>query len=213
MPTHALRAGSGFDIEAALVYMGWCLVHGPCPVREAIGRCDALARQAAGQRTAELSLLGCRAVLIAMTGDHARARETMATARNGLAQHGLSEIARIDTVPAPCDAEWVIKRHTARALLSARRSDHACALEDARPGVAAACTTELVLFHADAHRTLSTVLEAGGDSEGAAAAAQSAALHEAKGNTVAAAEARGQLQSLRAANRRGRGSRRRPRSA
>ena len=280
MLTHALRAGSGFDIAAALVYTGWCLVHGPCPVREAIGRSDALARQAAGQRTAELSLLGCSAVLIAMTGDHARARETMAKARKGLAQHGLSEIAahlarldalartlagdpagseraileakalvartgdrwslstvyadhahaalarghgpraaravaRIDTVPAPCDAEWVIKRHTARALLSARAGDHACALEEARAGVAAACKTELVLIHADAHRTLSTVLEAGGgDAEGAAAAAQSAlALHEAKGNTVAAAEARGQLQSLQAANRRGRGSRRRPRSA
>jgi hypothetical protein len=26
-------------------------------------------------------------------------------------------------VPAPCDPQWVIKRHTARALLAAQRGD------------------------------------------------------------------------------------------
>ena len=68
MLAHARRAGSGFDAATALSYLGWDLVEGPWPVPEAIARCDALARDVAGQRAAELSLLGCRAALLAMTG-------------------------------------------------------------------------------------------------------------------------------------------------
>ena len=43
MLTHARRVGSGFDAATALAYLGWNLVEGPCPVPEAIARCDAFA--------------------------------------------------------------------------------------------------------------------------------------------------------------------------
>ena len=53
-----------------------------------------------------------------------------------LAQGRLPEaadaVARIETAPAPCDAEWVIKRHTARALLAAQAGEPERGLEDAR---------------------------------------------------------------------------------
>ena len=45
MLDHARRAGSGFDVATALVFMAWGLVEGPWPAPEAIARCDALARR------------------------------------------------------------------------------------------------------------------------------------------------------------------------
>ena len=93
MLTHARRAGSGFDAAVALSYLGWDLVEGPWPVPEAIARCDALAREAAGQRAAEFSLLGCRAALLAMTGEYDEARGSMARARTALAELHLREMA------------------------------------------------------------------------------------------------------------------------
>ena len=86
MLAHARRAGSGFDAATALSYLGWDLVEGPCPVPEAIARCDALARDVAGQRAAELSLLGCRAALLAMTDGYDEQRGDMARARVALAE-------------------------------------------------------------------------------------------------------------------------------
>jgi DNA-binding SARP family transcriptional activator/tetratricopeptide (TPR) repeat protein len=256
MLTHARRAGSGFDAATALSYLGWDLVEGPCPVPEAIARCDALAREAAGQRAAELSLLGCRAALEAMTGGYAEARGSMARARVGLAELHLREMAaylahldvfaellagdpvaaeraaldaeaivsesgdrwflstvypdlahailaqgrhedaaevveRIETVPAPCDRQWVIKRHTARALVASWRGDRDEGLREARAAVAAAEGTAMVVFLANAYRTLAEVLLAAGrDQEAATAAGRALALDQAKGNTVAAAATR-----------------------
>ena len=43
-------------------------------------------------------------------------------------------VARINTLPTPCDGEWIIKRHTARALLAAQEGDHERGLADARGG-------------------------------------------------------------------------------
>ena len=90
---HARRAASGFDVATALTFMAWCLVEGPCPVPEAIARYDTLAHEAAGMRAAELTLLGCRAVLQAMTGHYDEARAAMAEARAGLAELQLRGIA------------------------------------------------------------------------------------------------------------------------
>ena len=262
MLAHARAAGSGFDAATALAFMGWSLVEGPWPAPDAIERCDALAPEAAGQRAAELTLLGCRAVLVAMTGGYEEARSSMARARAGLAELQLGEmtaylahldviaetlagdpaaaeravldaeaivskagdrrflsivhvdrahtilaqgrhadaaeaVERIETVQAPCDAEWVIKRHAARALVAAHAGDHERGLEEARAAVAVADPTSLVVYSASAYRTLAGVLQAGGKPDEAATAARHAlALDEAKGNTVAAAATRRQLASL-----------------
>ena len=263
MLAHARRAGSGFDAATALSYLGWNLVEGPWPVPEAIARCDALAHEAAGQRAAELSLLGCRAALLAMTGDYDEARHSMARARTALAELHLREMAaylahldafaetlagdpaaaeralldteaivsesgdrwflstvyvdlahallaqgrhpdaaeaveRIETVPAPCDRQWVIKRHAARALVAAQSGTLERGLEEAHAAVAAAEGTGLIVFCANAYRTLAEVLLAASrDEEASTAAGRALALHQAKANTVAAAATRRRFTSLR----------------
>jgi tetratricopeptide (TPR) repeat protein len=262
MLAHARRAGSGFDVATALIFLAWGLVEGPWPAPVAIARCDALTIEAAGQRAAELNLRGCRAVLMAMTGEYDVARSSMAEARAGLAEMNLGVIAaylalleaiaetlagepgaaerairdaeasisesdsrwylsfiyvdlahailaqgrlpeaadavaRIDTMPAPCDAEWVIKRHTARALLAAQSGDHEGGLQDARAAVAAADATGLIICRANAHRTLAELLWATDRPREAAAAAQAAvSLDEAKANVVAAAATRERFSAL-----------------
>jgi DNA-binding SARP family transcriptional activator len=262
MLAHARRAGSGFDAATALAFMGWCLVEGPWPVPEAIARCDALAREAAGQRAAEFSLLGCRAALLAMTKGYDQARSSMARARTALAELHLREmaaylahldafaetlagypaaaeraildaeaivsesgdrrflstvyvdlahailaqgrhreateaVARIETVPAPCDPEWVIKRHTARALVAAQSGNLERGLEEARAAVAAAEGTGLIVFCADAYRTLAEVLRtANRNEEASTAAGRALALDQAKANAIAAAATRRRFASL-----------------
>ena len=73
---YARRAGSDFDAATALVFMAWCLVEGPWPAPEAIARCDELLRAMPSAR-GRLSLLGCRAVLMAMIGRYDEARADM----------------------------------------------------------------------------------------------------------------------------------------
>jgi len=203
-----------------------------------------------------LALLGCRAVLMAMTGDDA-ARADMAAARAGLAELQIGSIAvymalldavaeslagnpaaaeraaldaeaiasetgergllssfvavelahatlaqgrladavdalaRVDAFGAPCDVEWVVKRHVARALLAARSGAPERGLDDAEAAVARAEATSFVPLAARAQRTLAEVLAAGGRTDAAVTAAQRAlALDEAKGNVVAAAATR-----------------------
>jgi len=249
---HARAGSSGFDVATALTFMAWCLVEGPCPVPEAIARHEALAGEATGQRAAELTLVGCRAVVLAMVGRYGEARTQMAEASAGLAElqlrgialyvallEGLAEmlagdpgaaedavrgaeasalesgdrwyqalvhvevvhavlaqegrpdaadfVAQIDALAAPCDVEWVIKRHTARALLAMQEGEPERGLADARAAVAAAEPTRLILCRANAHRTLAELLWATGrDAEAAAAARRALELDEAKGNTVSA---------------------------
>jgi DNA-binding SARP family transcriptional activator len=257
MVTHARRVGSGFDVATGLIFMAWALVEGPWPTPQAIARCDALAAEAADQRAARLTLRGCRAVLMAMTGPYdPAARNSMAEARAGLAELQLGEmaaylalldavaetlagdpaaaeraaldaeaivaesgdrwylslihvdlahailaqgrfpdaadaVARIETLPAPCDVEWVIKRHTARALAAAHEGDPERGLEDAQAAVAATDATGLIVCSANANRTLAELLWATGRTDAAATAARRAlALDDAKANAVAAATTR-----------------------
>ena len=102
-----------------------------------------------------------------------------------LAQGRLPEaadaVARIETAPAPCDVEWVIKRLTARALLAAQAGEPEGGLDDARAAVAASDATGLILCRANAHRALAELLWATGQTDAAALAARRAlALDEAK---------------------------------
>ena len=112
-----------------------------------------------------------------------------------LAQGRLPEaadaVARIETEPAPCDTEWVIKRLTARALLAAQAGEPERGLEDAQAAVAASDATGLILCRANAHRTLAELLWATGQTDAAAPAARRAlALDESKANAAAAASTR-----------------------
>ena len=91
-------------------------------------------------------------------------------------------VARVEAVPAPCDLEWVVKRHRARAGLAAQRGDATGAVAEARIAVAATGSGGLLLVTAGAHATLADALRRAGDGAGAAAAASAAhALLAAKG--------------------------------
>ena len=106
-------------------------------------------------------------------------------------------IARIETLPAPCDVEWVIKRHTARALAAAQGGEPERGLDDAQAAVAATDATGLIVCSANAYRTLAELLWATGRSDAAATAARRAlALDEAKANAVAAATMRQRFSGL-----------------
>jgi DNA-binding SARP family transcriptional activator len=262
MLDHARTGGSGFDVATALTFMAWCLVEGPCPVPEAVALHDALERAAAGQRAAELTVVGCRAVLMAMLGRYDEARSQMAESSAGLAELQLRGIAlyvsllesvaemlagdpaaaedavrgaeasalesgdrwyqalvhvdlthavlaqedrldatdvvaRIETLAAPCDIEWTIKRHTARALIALRAGEAEAGLADAQAGVAAAETTTLALCRANAQRTLAELLWATGrDEEAAVAVTRALALDEAKGNRASAQSTRERFAAL-----------------
>src|SRR5262249_50102034 len=90
---HARRARSGSDIATALLFGAWCLIHGPCPVPEAIARFDAVGSEADDLRAVELTVIGCRAGLLATTGRFDDARVAMARATSGLAEMRLSAIS------------------------------------------------------------------------------------------------------------------------
>jgi hypothetical protein len=118
-----------------------------------------------------------------------------------IAQGRLDEAAaivrRIDTVPAPSDLEWLIKRHAARGKLAARQGHAENGVADARRAVELADTTDLLVFRADAYRDLAEVLLAvdrPGEAESAAATALE--LHEAKMNIAGASNARQFLQTI-----------------
>jgi DNA-binding SARP family transcriptional activator len=118
-----------------------------------------------------------------------------------LAQDRLADaaqaVAEMDARPIPADAEWVIRRHIARALLAARTGERERGLEDARAAVAVADRTALMMNRASAHRTLAELLAAAGDAHGAGQALRRAlTLYEAKANAVAAAATRAQLAEL-----------------
>jgi hypothetical protein len=95
--------------------------------------------------------------------------------------------------------EWLIKRHTARARLAARRSETERSLTEARRGVELAERTDLVVFCADAYHTLADVLlRARRAEEAKQAAERSLELCTAKENVAAASQVRRLLEALHA---------------
>jgi hypothetical protein len=120
-----------------------------------------------------------------------------------LAQDRLADaaaaIAELDARPIPCDVEWVIRRHMARALLAARTGEPERGVQDARAAIAAAQRTSLIVARADALRTQAELLTATGHTSAAADALRRAlSLYEAKAHTVAIASTRAQLAQLAA---------------
>ena len=87
---YARRAGSGFEIEAAVSYMAWALVINAVSVSDGIRECRRLEREVTG-RYAALSVRGFRAVLDAMAGRFELARGELATARGGIADLGFQQ--------------------------------------------------------------------------------------------------------------------------
>jgi DNA-binding SARP family transcriptional activator len=239
------RAGSDFDAALALMFSAWCFVEGPWPAADALARYAALASGGARGPTAALAAAGGHAILVALSGRNAEARDEMARARAGLGKRGLDRlaiylalldsvgeslagdaaaagravgdarallsgptdrwyeatlnveaaiavlaegrdataaVARVEAVPAPCDLEWVVKRHRARAGLAAQRGDAATAVAEARLAVAAAETGGLLLVTAGAHAALADALRGAGDATAATAAEAAAdAILAAKG--------------------------------
>jgi hypothetical protein len=106
-----------------------------------------------------------------------------------LADEAAAAVARIEELPSPNDAEWLIKRHAARGKLAAREGDAERALSEARAAVELADATEMFLYRADAARDLAEVARRVGAREDAARArAVALELYRAKGNHAAAAQ-------------------------
>jgi DNA-binding SARP family transcriptional activator len=118
-----------------------------------------------------------------------------------LAQDRLADaaatMAELDARPIACDAEWIIRCHTARALLAARTGEHELGLEHAHAAIAAAERTALIVFRADAHRAHAELLAATGDTSAAAEALRRALrLYEAKAHPLEVAATRAELARL-----------------
>jgi DNA-binding SARP family transcriptional activator len=116
----------------------------------------------------------------------------------------VATIAELDARPIPCDAEWVIRRHIARALVAARTGRPESGMDDARAAVTVAERTGFIGFRADAYSTYAELLAATGEAKAATQAlCRALALHEAKANAIAAAATRAQLAQLLAGARHG----------
>ena len=204
---HAALAGAGGP-TTAIVLRGGGAVLAALEGRHAEARADmaearaALAERGLDRLATYLALLDV--VVQTLAGDPAAAERAVEDARAtapsasdrwheamlnveaavALIEQGLdatAAVARVEAVPAPCDLEWVVKRHRVRAGLAARRDDAATAVAEARAAVAAAEGGSLLLATAAAFDDLATALRLAGDPAAAAAAAErAAALHAAK---------------------------------
>ena len=106
----------------------------------------------------------------------------------GQVEQAAAAVDAIDEIPAPNDPEWVIKRHTARALVAAHTGAFETAVSEADAATAAADATGMLLFRADAHHARAKTLRmAGNDSAAADAAREAIRLHHQKGNVATAA--------------------------
>ena len=138
--------------------------------------------------------IGDRWFLSAALVDHAHA--LLAQSRD---DDAAAAVEAIEAVPAPSDMEWLIKRHTARGTLAARRGEIEQGLTEARHAVELADSTDLIVFRADAYRILASVLlSAGRPREAREAAERSLELHEAKENVAGASLATGLLETIAA---------------
>jgi hypothetical protein len=79
------------DLDATVSVIAWALVVNRVPVAQARAECLELLTLVAGRRFAELGVRGFVAVLDAMAGDFARAREQLLRSREGLRELGLRQ--------------------------------------------------------------------------------------------------------------------------
>ncbi len=228
MLAYARRAGSEFDAATALVFMSWCLVEGPWPASEAIALCDELMEDA--ERAGRLSLIGCRAVVMAMIGRYDDARGEMEHARAGFAELrldlmaaylallvALAELLAGDPVAAEraCqDAEamvsgpgdrWyqaMVNVDLAQAVIAQGRTADAIAVVKRIDAVPAPCDIEWAIKR---HMARSWVMERSGDHPAAVAEARRAATAaELTSLLIVRADAQRRLaRALRAAGRTG----------
>lgn len=97
-------------------------------------------------------------------------------------------VARIETVPAPSDTEWVVRRATALARLASLQGDPEAAVARAREAVSRADPTQMLTLRTHAHCVLVEVLMRGGrQGDAATAAAAARALVDRKGDRASAA--------------------------
>ena len=137
--------------------------------------------------------IGDRWFLSAALVDHAHAILT-----DDRGDDATAAVEAIDTVLAPADMEWLIKRHTARARLAARQGHAEPGLLEARQAVELADRTDLIVFRADAYQVLaSLLLRTGRAREAEEAAERSLGLCEKKENAAAAARVRRFLEAVR----------------
>jgi ATP/maltotriose-dependent transcriptional regulator MalT len=86
-------AKGAVELDAGASFIAWALVVNRVPVAQARAECDVLLREVAGRRFAELGVRGFAALLDAMAGRFAVAREELARSRRGMADLGLREPA------------------------------------------------------------------------------------------------------------------------
>jgi DNA-binding SARP family transcriptional activator len=87
----ARGTGGAVELDAGMSFFAWGLVINRVPVPAARRRCRQLLREVEGRRFAELGVRGFLAVLDAMAGRFAAAREQLAASRVGVDELGLNE--------------------------------------------------------------------------------------------------------------------------
>jgi hypothetical protein len=94
-------------------------------------------------------------------------------------------VAAIETVPAPHDTEWRVRRLTAQSALAALTGSHATAARRAAAAVAAAGGTQFLMLRCHAQAIRAAVADTAGRADEAAGAwAAAQALARAKGDVT-----------------------------
>jgi DNA-binding SARP family transcriptional activator/class 3 adenylate cyclase len=92
---HAERAGEHRERSRALMYLSRCFVYGPRPVKEAIPRCNEILERAAGDVPATAFISAMFAVVEAMDGRFADARDRWRGSKQRLAELGLGHTVAV----------------------------------------------------------------------------------------------------------------------
>jgi hypothetical protein len=101
----------------------------------------------------------------------------------GRQQEAARAIAEIDTVPAPRDTEWLVRRLTAHSMFASLSADHEAAVRQASDAAARVDGTQFLPLRSHAHWTRALVLHRAGRPDQAVRARQNArALAQAKGD-------------------------------
>ena len=101
----------------------------------------------------------------------------------GRQQDAARAIAEIDTVPAPCDTEWLVRRLTAQSLFASLSANHEVAVRQASDAAARVDGTQFLPLRSHAHWTRALALYHAGHRDQAVRAQETArALALAKGD-------------------------------